>query len=286
MASVIGFGPRGSENRKSSGCRSRAWPQPAAGVDRLIEAEVLPRLLVAHSSRTPGPRLALVPSDVNLDDVARIAGLALALEAHALLTEVECFLRRGLSAEQIFVDLLAPAARYLGEEWKRDRLDFIDVTMGLWRLQEVLRELAARQPPIIHGLRAARSALFSPLPGDQHSFGAAMIEECFSRAGWQTQLLIDPNRAMLLARVAHQAVDLVGLTISCDCHIGSLRSLVMAVRSVSKNPDLCLMLGGSVMIDNPGIAEEVGADGTAPTAMAALDMAERLVEAPLHAATA
>ena len=44
------------------------------------------------------------------------------------------------------VDLLAPAARLLGEYWEDDRCDFVDVTMGLWRLQEVVHEIAARAP--------------------------------------------------------------------------------------------------------------------------------------------
>jgi len=283
MASVIGFSAGASRRRSANTNAQSAWGA-APAVDRLIVSEVLPRLLVAHSA---GPRVDDPPiPQCGPDEVERIAALALHVEAHALLSEVESFLRRGLTAEQIFVRLLAPAARHLGEQWKQDRLDFVDVTMGLWRLQEVLRELAARTPPIIHGLRDPRSALFSPFPGEQHSFGTAMIDECFARAGWKTQLMIDPGRGELLARVANQSFDLIGLTVSCDSHIGALSPLIVAVRNVSKNPDLCVMLGGRVLIENPHLADMVGADGTAATALDALDVAEQLVAIPLQAAIA
>lgn len=284
MASVIGFGPVRSGREKIGRSNRQAREGTPPVVNRLIESEVIPRLLVAHSSGAGPP----IPSSgaISEEEVERFAPLALSLEAHALLAEVERFLRRGLSAEQVFVDLLAPAARQLGEEWMQDRIDFIDVTMGLWRLQEVLREIALRTPPIIQLIDQAHAALFSPIPGDQHSFGTAMIEECFARAGWRTQLMVEPSRGELLARVANGAFDIVGLTVSNDCHIAGLPFLITALRNVSKNPEVRILLGGRVLIDDPDLAVEAGADGTAPTALAALDCADRLVRAPLHAAIA
>ena len=219
------------------------------------------------------------------EEIAAFAPLAVAMEAHDLLAEVDTYLLRGFSAEQVFVELLAPAARHLGAEWNADRLDFLDVTMGLWRLQEVLREVAARTCP---GVAPAmfRRVLFSPFPGDQHGFGAAMIDECFSRAGWNSDLLIEPTRPSLLAKIAAADYDLVGLTVSCDCHIGQLPSLIVAVRTVSSNPYVRVLLGGQVLIEDPDLARRVGADGTAATALDALDVAERLLTVPVYAAYA
>jgi methanogenic corrinoid protein MtbC1 len=253
-------------------------------VDHVLESEVIPRLLVSHS----GLPQALPPGSGSVDDieVAAFAPLAVTLEAHELLAEVEAFARRGLSVERIFIEVLAPAARWLGDEWAEDRIDFLDVTMGLWRLQEVLREIAARYPASGMEGGTSRSALFAPFPGDQHSFGASMIDECFARAGWSTELLLTPSRATLLARVSAQHFDLIGLTVSNDSHIAPLPSLVTAVRNVSRNPNICLMLGGRVLTENPDLAIRVGADATAATATDALATADRLLATPLHVATA
>jgi len=167
--------------------------------------------------------------------------------------------------------------------WEEDECEFIDVTMGLWRLQEVMREIAARVPPVIRSLRAPARALFSPMPGDQHGFGALMIDEVFARAGWESEVLIDPQQRELLAVTSQKSFDLLGLTITNDSPTSAIQSLIRAIRTVSANPALRIMIGGRLINANPGMAEEVGADGTATDAFAALECAERMVaETGLH----
>jgi len=286
VASVIGAGPwLSGEGRRERGRRDsdRRGSRSKPNVDHLIESDIIPRMLVAHATYAA----AMSPGSgcITEADLESFAPLAVTLEAHDLLAEVEAFMRRGIPVEQIFIELLAPAARKLGEDWTADRLDFLDVTMALWRLQEVLREVAARHPPMPSG-GSPRSAIFSPFPGDQHSFGTAMLEECFSRAGWDSQLLIAPSRALLLEHVAAKSFDVFGLTVSCDAHIAPLPSLLTAVRNVSQNPQICLLVGGRVLLEDPDLARRAGADGTAATAVDALALADRLLADSLHVAFA
>ena len=82
---------------------------------------------------------------------------------------------------------------------------------------------------------------------------------------------------MLLKRVAADWFDMIGLTISCDCHIGALPSVIVGLRSVSRNPKVCVMVGGRVFSADPELAITVGADGTARDAKLALEVARELV---------
>ena len=156
--------------------------------------------------------------------------------------------------------------------------DFIDVTMGLWRLQEVMREIAARSPADLPSLNVPRSALFSPMPGDHHNFGTMMIEEVFSRAGWQSEALVKPDRRDLLDRLSQRPFNLVGLTLARDCPSETLSNLIKAMRSASANPNIAVLVGGRMINENPGMVQDVGADGTGVDALAALEMAEGLVK--------
>ncbi|MEE4153791.1 MAG: cobalamin B12-binding domain-containing protein [Erythrobacter sp.] len=254
-------------------------------VNAVLEGDILPRLLMAHcasgAATSAEPNLALSP-----DIVGRFAELPLTLEAPDLLDEVDRMLGAGLGVETLYVEVLAPAARHLGEMWERDECDFIDVTMGLWRLQEVMRDVAARAPAGVSPLAERRSALFAPMPGDNHSFGAQMIDEVFAHAGWSSAVLASARRRELLDHLARSAVDLVGLTVSRDCPISALASLITAIRSVSLNPHVRIIIGGHVINQDPGIVAKVGADGTGVDAKAALELAERLIlAAPLRAPT-
>ena len=245
-------------------------------IDSLIEGDIIPRLLLAHREE----KAAAAPSTnppITRQDIERFAPLPLELEADKLLLEVDQFLARGVSIESVFVDLLAASARFLGESWERDDCDFVDVTMGLWRLQEVMREIALRSPTLVRSATAAPRALFAPIPGDQHSFGALMVDEVFSHAGWQSEAMFEPQRHELLRCVGASHFDLIGLTVSCDCPSGALADLITAIRSVSRNAAIRVIIGGHSVNADPGLVARVGADGTAPDAQSALVLAERLV---------
>lgn len=270
MASVYRMG---SELR-ANGVRSAGLTGgKASEIGEMLATDVIPKLLFAHS--WPSQRPSSQPAAIRPEEAERLAPMAIACEAYELLERVEEIMLRGIGADRILVELLAPAARHLGREWDADRIDFVQVSMGLWRLQEVMREITARCVRAQTG-GTAKSALFLAMPGEGHSFGSAMVHECFVLAGWDADLMIAASQADFLDRVATTNIDLVGLTISCDCHIERLPSLIRAVRSVSMNPNLCLMIGGCVPADDPGLVLRVGADATAATATEAVIAAEHL----------
>lgn len=262
----------------SVGLDSGPWRSDWFPRQRQGDAVVTESMLSDIATQLARPREArATDGQIDARAVATFVRLALEGETEDLVAEVDRHLRAGTPLEDLLVMLLAPAARIVGAGWDTDQLDFVDVTMALWRMQETLREISDRTPQARRGY-PDRFALFAPMPGDQQGFGPALVEECFARAGWGTELLIDPSNADLLAAIGGSHCDLVALTVSCDCHIDALPSLVSAMRSLSPNPRLQVLLGGRVLTENPALAGRVGADGTAATATAALQLADGLVE--------
>lgn len=241
----------------------------------LIAGEIVPRLVLAHrpSQKPPGAQAGEPAPHVSVE---AIAPLTLAADPRPLLAQVDRLLGAGMSVDTLMLDLLAPAARLLGRWWEEDRCDFVEVTMGLWRLQEVVRDVTGRVAPPTP--RPGRRALFAAFPGDQHDFGATMVTETFRRHGWEAEMIVGAEMRALLAALACTEFDLVGLTVSCDCHSARLPSAILALRSVSRNPHLRVMIGGRVANEDPALAGRVGADGTASDASEALRIAEVLVE--------
>ncbi len=247
---------------------------------RLIEGEIIPRLLMAHRSVAEVSSVEAGAGAVILaGGVERFARMAIAQEAYALLADVDAEIARGVEVETIFLDLLAPAARYLGVLWEEDRVDFVDVTMALWRLQEIVHELAARMPGAAEGRGGERRALFAPMPGEQHGFGSLMVEEFFRRAGWTTASEPGVTEGELSAIVAKRWFELVGITVSCADHVQDLPKIIAALRTHSRNPNIGIMVGGQAFLDHPEWAAECGADATAVDGRQAVMVAETLVEA-------
>ncbi len=168
--------------------------------------------------------------------------------------------------------------------WESDACDFFDVTMGLWRLQEVMKALSAIAPWSAPLPASARRALFAPAPGEQHGFGAALVEEFFRRAGWQTWTAPTADTDELASLVAARGYDIIGLSISVERHLDALAGCIAAIRRASRNPDIIVMVGGRMFNENPGLVAVVGADATAADAPAAVALAEELLAGQLLAA--
>lgn len=252
---------------------------PPPGFTAIVTREIIPRLVIAHA---PGDIAVFGSTDaaaaISAEEAATFAPLAIDHDACALLDHIEKFLDRGVCVDTIFVDLLAPAARHLGVMWEEDDADFVAVTMALWRLQEVVRELSSRVPVRRSNAEHPMRALFSIMPGEQHSFGTVIIEDVFRRAGWETMILTQTDTSRLLATVAAHEFDLVGLTVTGDGYADAVPSVINGVRSVSRNPHVGVMVGGRIFTEQPDRALAVGADATARDATHALEVARTLVE--------
>ena len=60
-----------------------------------------------------------------------------------------------MEMDQLFLDLLAPTARLLGEWWASDRCDFATVTLGTMQLRRMQHDLA---PMLVAGRRGPAAA--------------------------------------------------------------------------------------------------------------------------------
>lgn len=242
---------------------------------KLIEGEIIPRLLLAHQSAPiPTPNIIRLASFTAVE-VADFSAAAVAEDLGALLARIEGFLDRGVTVEQVYLDLLSPAAKLLGMRWEEDLSSFTDVTVGLCRLQQVVYDLAGRTPAQPRSDR--REALFALTPGDQHAFGLVVVAEFFRRAGWRTVTAPDASATELVALVRSQSFDLVGFSMSDAQWLPGLPGLIARLRSASCNPNLRVIVGGQVFLDDPARVAQVGADATAEDARTAVESAEAFV---------
>ncbi len=229
-------------------------------IEHTVIDQVIPRLVLA--GRAAMAQAAALPI-VAAQDVASLADAAISPEEGAALSLIESLRARGLPLEAVYLDLLAPAARRLGEMWEEDTTDFSNVTLGLWRLHGVLRSLGPtfwQAPP-----RRPRTSrvLLAPVPGAQHNFGLMMVADFFRRAGWSVTCEPRSTLAGLSDLVRHEWFAVIGLSLGTELHLDELGSCIRAIRRHSRNCNLGVMVGGPVVNERPELVQLVGADATA-----------------------
>jgi MerR family transcriptional regulator, light-induced transcriptional regulator len=176
----------------------------------------------------------------------------------------------------LYVELLEPTARHLGTMWDNDQCDFIDVTIGVGRLQALLAIF--NETHVLPQIGDRRIVFMATAPGNQHSFGASMIEKLLSAAGWQVEANFSGSADEIVGTVRDGWFAVVGLAAGSDGDLDALRSTIERVRAESRNRSVGVMVGGPLFIANPSLASEMGADATAPNAPTAVLAAQKLFD--------
>ena len=230
--------------------------------------------------KTPIVKVASVSSGFP-QDLASFTRLLIITDQTPHLDFIAARLARGESLQSIYLDWLQPAARLLGSWWEADDCSFIDVTLGVGRLQQLLRRYSAQflqDGPRSEGSCQRRRALIIPAEGEQHTFGLSMVAEFFRRAGWELwgwPLLASDREQVALLHNKWLAV--IGISAAADVNLIGLASRIKLFRTLSRNPEVKIMVGGHIFAAAPDLWSDVGADAYAADAAEAVLYAESLV---------
>lgn len=226
-----------------------------------IESAIIPRLLVNHGLSAPVVE--------NFNRSAPPIGAAMINSFVTLLISqdnskapafLEGLMDRGIPMERLLLELLAPAARLMGEMWTADLCSFVDVTLGLSRIQQMLRQCRG----LSNGQRVAAEgkgrALLVPAPGEQHTFGLRVVEEFLLRDGWEVRSNLRASEAETVELMREEAYDFVGFSVSVERLLAPLVSAIRNVRKTSRNRSARVMVGGVVFVGHPEYVDLVKAD--------------------------
>jgi MerR family transcriptional regulator, light-induced transcriptional regulator len=248
---------------------------------RTIEGQIVPRLLLARASVPASEAPLALPLPGGAQDpqtVAELTRLLLEHTSEVASVYVQLLHADGASIEAILLNVLAPAARRLGALWESDDVDFFAVSLGLARLQTIVRELSAASPQEDSPPGLAGTILLVPEIGEQHTFGLQLVAEFFRRARWDVWLEQPASTDEYARLIAAEHFAVIGLAVGSDSKLEHLAGRITATRRGSRNRSVCVMVGGPLFLNRPEIARQVGADATATDGPQAVQIAQTLVK--------
>lgn len=256
-------------------------PRPSDRLERLertIQNEIVPRLLTSHRVGPVSPALAnAVARTLSDEDVLTFVKAVRSADDQRAVQFVRRVIAEGATIEAVYLDLLAPSARRLGEMWDDDECDFVEVTVALGRMQRLLRDLSQVFLADAGQAEPVGSVLLTCVPGEQHTLGIIMVGEFLLRDGWRVLVGAPWTDGDLLAMVGTEWYDVIGFSVGCEARLTSLRRDIRRLRSASRNPNVQIMVGGPVFASDPSLAEQVGAHAIAASAREAPRVARALL---------
>lgn len=186
--------------------------------------------------------------------------------------------RRCDDPQTIAAELLGPAARLIGEYWRMDICDFMKVTVVMTRIQRLFWRMVTERPAVPRYV-SRRAVLLAPVPGEQHTFGLAVVEDAFRRSGWQVDCCGFADETALQRQCSANDYHLIGLSMSGEVFAPRLAETIRKLKGNSRNASVRVMMGGGIFVENPGLAFDAGADFLALDALSAVGLAESAVAA-------
>jgi MerR family transcriptional regulator, light-induced transcriptional regulator len=266
-------------NRQDSGLeRLKTFTQPLAPViakpteshlqefASVIENIIVPRLLMSHVNNNTD----LAKERVSIRNVAVSDFLKLTTQddPSSAIDYVRHLMANGVSFQEVLLDLMAPAARILGERWEEDRASFVEVALGVARMHRILREFDGVPSHLWSNAGFGRHALLLPAPGELHSFGLRLVQEFLLRESWTVTNKPVEDVMQLGLLVASEHFDIVGLSLSGETLEQPFLAAIRIIREKSKNRHVKIIVGGHLFVERPDLINSCGSDAYAVDAPA------------------
>ncbi len=271
--------PRRQRNSNCGEEGDEGYDECKGSLRSVIESQIIPRLLQAHAAPTASNaqdfNAVYEPSTAEVEAFATLCIHAAAEQSMALVKELQ---RNGVGNDDLFLKLMAPAARCLGVWWEEDKTDFTLVTLGLLRMQQITHELGYDYHSGPQDVGMVRRVMLAAAPGSQHILGLVMVSEFFRKEGWQVVVEIANTEKEIFQAAGNEWFDLIGLSVGLVEQLPTLGSLITRVKKASRNPDTPVLLGGPAFFSSEVSAESLGANGISLDALHGVRLASSLVD--------
>ncbi len=214
------------------------------------------------SDDTPTTLIAALRQAV-IDGDARGAGAATARA-----------LERGLEPQRLVDDALIPAMDEAGQRFESGEFfvpELLVAARALKASQALITPLLAGTPTATRGRVA-----IGTVKGDMHDIGKNLVVALLQGGGFEVvDLGADVPPARFVAAVTEDHADIIGLSALLTTTMLQMKTTVKALEDAGVRGSVKVMIGGAPVTKR--FADEIGADGYADNAAAALALARQLM---------
>ena len=169
-------------------------------------------------------------------------------------------LKKARVSAAALADLYIPeAARRMGDAWTDDQMSWLDVSIGVGRLQSLLREIGMAWVADQAGDTGHGTVLLIVPDREQHTLGPMVAMGQMRRYGVSVCLRIAPSHNELRSLMAARQFDGVLISIATKDKLESVLKTVQFIKAVAGTP-MPIVVGGAVTPKVEDLAAATGAD--------------------------
>ncbi|MHC4551669.1 MAG: cobalamin B12-binding domain-containing protein [Planctomycetota bacterium] len=186
-------------------------------------------------------------------------------------TVIEETLQTGMTAHQVYMDIIWPIMAEIDRLYRDDRIDSAQEAFASRINRTIVNQLQNKLPR-----RSAKSKKIAVVTevSEQAELGGQMMNDLFESDGWDSRFLGGTvNNDDIMTFIHSYGPDVLLLYGFNGKDAPAIRELIDTIRGVNAFPEMRIMLSGGIFSRAEGLWEEIGADMYAETAAEAVNMA-------------
>lgn len=202
--------------------------------------------------------------------------LVLGMNRNGALALVQELVARGISVKDIYLQLFQPVQREIGRLWQMNQ-----ISVAQEHYATAVTQLAMSQlyPLIFSSDRVGFRLVATSVGNELHEIGIRMVADFFEMAGWDTYYLgANTPIESVIRTIQTQNADVVALSVTLSSQMSRVWDMIRDIRTKA-DPQVKILVGGYPFNVEPQAWQRVGADGYAPDAESAIQLAYSLVAA-------
>lgn len=183
------------------------------------------------------------------------------------------FLEQGIDPQEVLQNGLVAGMDVVGERFKAYEMWLPEVIMAA-RAMKTATELLKPYLEKSGGGRKLGKVVMATVEGDVHDIGKNLVSMMLESANFEVvDLGVDVKVSDIAEAAAREKADIVGLSALLTTSMLAMEPTIAAIRKASCKA--MVMVGGAPITQE--YAAKVGADGFAPDALRAINLAKRLL---------
>ena len=182
-------------------------------------------------------------------------------------------LEEGVEPQALINSYLVPAMEEVGNRFESGEI-FVPEMLVSARAAGTILKLT--EPHLDQdGSQALGTVALGTVKGDPHDIGKNIVGMMLRSAGFKIiDLGTDVGPEQFVRAIAEQGADMVGMSALLTTTMGSMRATLEAINEAGLRDGVKVIIGGAPITD--AFAQEIGADGYAQDAAAAVRLAKSL----------
>jgi len=177
----------------------------------------------------------------------------------------------GVPVKDIYLHVFQRAQYEVGRLWQTKEISVAQEHYCTAATQLIMSQL---YPYIFAAAGTGGTLVATCVSGDLHEIGVRMVADFFEMEGWNTYYLgaSTPTDEVVGALIERKA-DILAISATISSHLRAVSALITAVRANEACRNVTILVGGYPFTASPDLWRQMGADGTAGDAQAAIVLA-------------